>query len=129
MLLKTAAATLTAAASMVALIGTAAPANANPLQQVAASDPLGMMQACVQGFHLGIKNDPRGAVTMRRAGVPLDRVASEGCGVMVGSLMVGNSYEHSLQMMGAHMESMVKPYFSHSYDGPLRTSDLYTLIR
>ena len=114
-----------------ATIATLSPvaANANTLQQEVAADPLGMMQTCVQGFYVGMKTDPAGVATLRRAGVPLEEVASEGCGVMVGSLAVGNSYPHSLDLMKAHIESMVKPYFSHSYDGPLKTSDLYTLIR
>ena len=106
---------------------TPAAAIANPVQQEVIADQQGFMHGCTRAFRKELGYTA--TVTLRHAGMSPENLGIEYCEIAMASIMSGDSMSTAIQLGVDYVEARMKQHLSHSYDGPLKTSDLYTLIR
>ena len=102
-------------------------ANANPFQQEVIADQQGFMHNCTRAFHKELGYTA--TVNMRRAGMSPENLGIESCQVAMASIMSGDTMSTAMQLGIDYIEMKMKQHFSHSYDRPMKISDLHTLIR
>ena len=106
---------------------TPAVANANTLQQAVSNEPQIFMHGCTKEFRKNLGYTA--TVTLRRAGMSPENLGVETCQVMMAAIMSGDTMSTAIQLGEDYYMESLQQHFSHSYDRPMKISDLHTLIR